>query len=178
MPYKDPEKKKQSSREAWARWAQAHPGARANRKQWPSARHRYSIASRLAHRAQAAVYRAIKRGELVRPAVCAQCGKGGRIEAAHADYARPLDIRWLCVSCHRAWDANAPKGGNVPSGAADDSPPPPARGRLFLDFICPVCTAPFRRTYHDSLRKTATPCCSKSCGMRLSRRRRRGDGAG
>lgn len=57
------------------------------------------------------VSRAIKRGLLVRPSSCSQCGGEGFIEGAHVDYARPLDVRWLCRPCHRTWDAAQPKGG-------------------------------------------------------------------
>lgn len=46
------------------------------------------------------VARAIKRGELVRPAQCAECGREGRIEAHHEDYSRPLDVVWCCPRCH------------------------------------------------------------------------------
>jgi hypothetical protein len=50
-------------------------------------------------------------GNLVRPTTCEQCGASGcRIEATHYDYSRPLDVRWLCVSCHRRWDREDPKG--------------------------------------------------------------------
>ena len=55
------------------------------------------------------IQNAIKRGELVRPEICSECGKKGRIEAAHSDYQRRLDVRWLCVSCHRRWDRSEPK---------------------------------------------------------------------
>lgn len=55
------------------------------------------------------VYRATRDGRLTRPEQCEQCGNNGRIEAAHTDYSRPLDVRWLCVSCHRKWDAQQPK---------------------------------------------------------------------
>lgn len=45
------------------------------------------------------VYRAIRDGSLHREP-CELCG-AAKVEAHHDDYARPLDVRWLCVSCHR-----------------------------------------------------------------------------
>jgi hypothetical protein len=50
-------------------------------------------------KAWAAVTRAIKAGELTRLS-CEVCG-GDKSQAHHDDYARPLDIRWLCRSCHQ-----------------------------------------------------------------------------
>jgi hypothetical protein len=47
---------------------------------------------------------ALRRGVLIRPAKCGKCGAGGRIEASHDDYSRPLDIEWLCCSCHKIKD--------------------------------------------------------------------------
>jgi hypothetical protein len=44
---------------------------------------------------------AISRGELVRQP-CEFCASNRHVEAHHDDYARPLAIRWLCVSCHAA----------------------------------------------------------------------------
>lgn len=64
----------------------------------------------LIHRVSARVRYAIQRGALVRATACEGCGaSGGRIEAAHHDYQRPLDVQWLCVPCHRLWDAQQPK---------------------------------------------------------------------
>jgi hypothetical protein len=40
------------------------------------------------------------------------------LEAAHHDYSRPLEVRWLCPPCHRAWDSAQPKGGTVASQEA------------------------------------------------------------
>lgn len=59
-------------------------------------------------RASQLVNQAIKKGELIRPLSCDQCGvipqsmRGGRsgIQAHHEDYSRPLDVMWLCHSCH------------------------------------------------------------------------------
>jgi len=70
-------------------------------------------ASNKARAAQSAVRRAISAGLLYRPAVCSECGREGRIEAAHRDYDEPLEVRWFCRSCHAKWDWAEPKGGTV-----------------------------------------------------------------
>ena len=52
--------------------------------------------------AHARVYRAVKKGLLVKPLFCPNCTRSGcRIEAHHDNYDLPLDVRWLCSSCHR-----------------------------------------------------------------------------
>lgn len=44
---------------------------------------------------------AIQNGKLVRPDRCESCKrKRKHIEAHHDDYAKPLDVRWLCRKCH------------------------------------------------------------------------------
>jgi hypothetical protein len=75
-----------------------------------------------AHRAHAAVRYALQTGKLSKPPACEnpECGaETDRLEAAHDDYADKLAVRWLCVPCHRAWDAARPKGGTVASKAGD-----------------------------------------------------------
>lgn len=53
-------------------------------------------------RAHYIVQNAIRFGRLVRPKNCSQCGLGDQIiEAHHEDYGKPLQIEWLCPSCHR-----------------------------------------------------------------------------
>ncbi len=62
--------------------------------------------------AQQKIKRALRKGEIVRPDSCERCGnawggkKSMKPHAAHIDYARPLDVVWLCPSCHARWDAN------------------------------------------------------------------------
>lgn len=47
------------------------------------------------------VYRAVKRGDLIRPEACEFCGdEHSRIEGHHPDYNEPLRVLWLCPSCH------------------------------------------------------------------------------
>lgn len=49
--------------------------------------------------AHSAVHAAVRYGKLVRGS-CEVCG--GVAEAHHADYSRPLEVRWLCLVHHRA----------------------------------------------------------------------------
>ncbi len=50
-------------------------------------------------RARGLVSAALKRGDLVR-GPCEQCG-ADPAEGHHDDYAKPLDVRWLCNPHHR-----------------------------------------------------------------------------
>lgn len=53
-----------------------------------------------ATRAHNVVAWALKTGKLVRPERCSRCERGGRIEAHHESYDRPLEVEWLCARCH------------------------------------------------------------------------------
>ena len=44
---------------------------------------------------------AISSGKLKRPSTCSVCGLEGKIEGHHEDYRRPLEVTWLCQSCHK-----------------------------------------------------------------------------
>lgn len=51
--------------------------------------------------AHAAVKYALKTGRLVAPSSCVKCDDGTfRLHAHHEDYAKPLDVLWLCPRCH------------------------------------------------------------------------------
>ena len=67
----------------------------------------------------AQVARALRDGVLVRPAACSACGNPGRVDGHHDDYAKPLDVRWLCASCHRAWHS---EHGHAPGRKAPENP--------------------------------------------------------
>lgn len=55
-------------------------------------------------KAHTAVGNAIRDGKLIK-GPCAFCGSTDRIHAHHHDYAKPLDVTWLCVPCHRRFHA-------------------------------------------------------------------------
>lgn len=66
--------------EATYKWKEDHPGAMI---------------------AYLKVYRAVKHGVLKRPYRCEKCNISRRLCAHHKDYSKPLEVMWLCWSCHR-----------------------------------------------------------------------------
>ena len=53
-------------------------------------------------RANGLINMRIRRGRLIRPDRCEQCGRLGKVDAHHADYAKPAEVQWLCRPCHCA----------------------------------------------------------------------------
>ena len=90
-----------------ALWAKEHKQRkndinRAWRKRNPTRRKRMNDVTN-------ALHQAIRQGRIVRGVTCEFCGATMRIEAAHYDYNKPFDVKWLCIFCHRSWDTRAPK---------------------------------------------------------------------
>lgn len=46
------------------------------------------------------VRRAIKKGKLFRSSFCQLCRKNSFTHAHHEDYNKPLDVIWMCPTCH------------------------------------------------------------------------------
>lgn len=65
------------------------------------ARYARDPALRIRHEARWKVRRAVAAGALVRQP-CERCSEI-KSQAHHDDYGKPLDVRWLCAACHRAW---------------------------------------------------------------------------
>ena len=53
-------------------------------------------------RAHNMVRQALCTGLLVKPQTCSRCPATERIQAHHDDYAKPLEVMWLCPICHAA----------------------------------------------------------------------------
>jgi hypothetical protein len=116
----NPEKRREQKRRARERENPGVHAARlkrvraANPDKYKAINQRWSKANRervaMSNRASRLVRQAVANGELTRPGTCEECGATHwRIEGAHSDYTKPLDVRWLCPSCHRKWDAEEPK---------------------------------------------------------------------
>lgn len=64
-------------------------------------------------RAHAAVRQAVLDGSMFKPSVCSRCGSSKSIVAHHADYAKPLEVEWLCHKCHKKHHAAFGSGANL-----------------------------------------------------------------
>lgn len=83
-----------------AAWRATKDGVEASLEAWANV-------TPLVQRARRLVRTALERGELVRGG-CERAAEGdclGKIEGHHDDYAKPLEVRWLCQRHHHEADA-------------------------------------------------------------------------
>lgn len=52
-------------------------------------------------KAQHLLRSAVKNGSLKKSELCQICGVQGKLHGHHEDYAKPLQVIWVCSSCHR-----------------------------------------------------------------------------
>jgi len=65
---------------------------------------RYRLAHPDRYKAYASVNNGKRDGKVKGSDTCEHCGARGRTEGAHTDYSKPLDVIWLCKTCHCAFD--------------------------------------------------------------------------
>ena len=52
------------------------------------------------HKARNILNSAVKSGKIHKPVYCSSCDSDRHLEAHHTDYSKPLEVMWLCRSCH------------------------------------------------------------------------------
>ena len=74
------------------------------------ARKKYIESNKKARLAHIKVGNAVRDGKLSKHS-CEECDSENT-HAHHDDYAKPLDVRWLCPSCHKQWHKENGEGKN------------------------------------------------------------------
>ena len=110
----DDEKKRQKGpcTQRWRKWAErnrehvnayAREYQRRRRKERPDVYREYAQKRYRdpRERARWELRNAVKAGRITKPDHCEECGQIGRLHGHHEDYARPLEVVWLCPECHR-----------------------------------------------------------------------------
>ncbi|AII28021.1 endonuclease [Bacillus phage Bobb] len=92
------QKNKEHRLEQMKVYAKTEQGKEARRR--AQERYRQSEQYKMKQNARKKVLRAVQSGKLVRPTCCTDCKKEGAVEAHHEDYNKPLDVKWLCKTCH------------------------------------------------------------------------------
>lgn len=104
------EENRDSIRERKKKWFQSPKGIESHRN---SAK-KYKKKHPEKKKAQDAVYRAVKRGELFRPSHCQLCDKETNTEAHHSSYGneKRTSVVWLCKLCHEHVTRKLKNGSN------------------------------------------------------------------
>ena len=90
----------------------AYDRERGNR-QTDEYRRRYREDNPIKYGARLMVRNAVRDGRLVKAKFCEECGAEGGLHGHHNDYAKPLDVRWLCPPCHFKWHGKHGEGKNA-----------------------------------------------------------------
>lgn len=80
---------------------------------------------RLAKRARHLVNQAVGLGKLDKPTSCSECKKPiilpHMLHGHHENYEKPLDVIWLCASCHKLLHLRDPLGWMIQGPANDEN---------------------------------------------------------
>jgi len=85
MVHKLSAKRKENQRQYYKRWYKEN-GRKRNHN---------------SERAMSIVHIAVKSGKIIKPILCERCNETKRLYAHHKDYSKPLEVLWLCASCHK-----------------------------------------------------------------------------
>lgn len=112
-------KQTREARHAYERSRAQSPGRRRaafNYQRRRRARHPEKAAARNA------VANALRDGRLIK-GPCRHCGATKNMQAHHDDYSKPLDVEWLCFTCHRE-----ERHGQIVSQRLEETMEPSANG--------------------------------------------------
>ena len=81
-------------------WRTRNPENRA--KIYANAR-RYNSKNKVKFNAWMNMHYHLKKGHIERPKECGVCGEKKKLDGHHDDYSKPLEVKWMCRKCHKAY---------------------------------------------------------------------------
>jgi len=99
MPYKNKKDKKAHNQKYYKKWYAKNGRERAANYQ--EAIEEWRKKHPKAIKVQKRLREAIEKGKIIRPKICSKCKRKVKISAHHPDYSRPLEVIWVCSSCHK-----------------------------------------------------------------------------
>jgi len=92
--------------EAMRLYSKTDAGKAARRRSSAKYRDKYPNA----RKAQQQFGNALRSGRVEKQYICSVCDSDRIVEGHHDDYCEPLNVRWLCSTCHNKWHKhNTPK---------------------------------------------------------------------
>lgn len=73
----------------------------------------YRASNGTKYQAHNSVNNALRDGKMTKPLSCEQCHSSSGLHGHHDDYSKPLEVRWLCPACHKAWHDENGEGINA-----------------------------------------------------------------
>lgn len=61
------------------------------------------------HNARGLLNYHLRKGHLVKPKTCSRCSLEKKIEGHHPDHSKPLEVVWVCRTCHRIIEKSSNK---------------------------------------------------------------------
>lgn len=61
---------------------------------------RWKTSERIQRACRSITWEAVRKGILAKPTVCSICKHTRPLHAHHDDYAKPLNVQWVCAQCH------------------------------------------------------------------------------
>jgi hypothetical protein len=73
---------------------------------------RYRDENPVKYHAHSLINNLVRTRKIIKPSSCESCGSSTGVEGHHDDYAKPLEVRWLCSVCHKKWHKENGEGLN------------------------------------------------------------------
>jgi transposase-like protein len=95
--------KKRSMTPSRVKARQEYVKTESGKKSRQRAKENYKNHFPMKHAAHILFRNAVRDKKIIRADFCSICKSTYKVEGHHDDYTKPLEVRWMCESCHKKW---------------------------------------------------------------------------